>query len=1241
MKRAHPGMQQRSKAEIEAALGIAVAWRPGGSMHGRNKVNGKLRQCVSVSVFALVGRLVLCSWLIGCSFDGRAPDPAPAVAATILARPSRLEGRALDAAVRIPIEQARGVVVRSDPERRARAFENGLVGRPPPVAAAAPSGPSPTAQALVCHAPPGERCDPPPPVPTVAARPVATDVLQVVFTCGRNAGTLVRTSPSFATLSADCGAGTFADTGLTPGTQYCYAMQNVDGSIAAGPACATTLWTPYAFNGPGLSQSESDSMAAGFDWTHTDPVAATIETSLGTQTALYSMNILVHSSDDLFGLRGLGIHTQTQPLLPDEQADAAWNGSMRKAMVAGSPAGVWITAIVPGPVYNDVRAQAIAGIASGHPIGIQAMVFRRIHFPGAAIYPNPSIVVSPLDPTFLAQQGIEFNGYSAVTCDNATQTCTIQQFIFGWLVNKLITIAVEVVQSAVDEIRGFIGLVERLVVGEVDVTVQLLLENSDEAFETGLPTRSGWNAGAPLVLRNLTVRGYQGLAEFTAMTDDNGYATLHVAKNRSGKVCVDLENPQVQIIDTFITRRVCVGSFSATSSAMTVQIATNDKYANELATMTDAADYFQTVMGLGMPQVTVLTGWQSALLTSINGGRSFTPCMGRMPNLTVNLVAYVGLVPPVFAEIAEFLTAYDIVMDDDDIASRGVGVHEYGHAAMCELLRNADEVQAAQAWADVIVASLFGQDASSQQAVIAEGFADFAALQVVGGTNYVAGDNIQSSREVAYCLGDSVNANQCLEPNTQRCDGAGCDFTANVKWAVSLLQDTFDRIPFDIGDQANPSVGLPNDGSHWMRDGSGVLVPHHASNQVSGLDRDTIQLAGPHLSRIFSAWAGLGSFLRYSSFFGGVAQAIKDDGFDVNAACAMFAAHEQSGTCPDYVTSVYGAQPTPNPPPSPNGIRFAYALADQPTVLSYQPAADFAFNGTGGGITINRFDTGEYRVTFDGLPASGPNLSASVAVTAFGSSTITCAVESLESTPASSDVNVRCWDQAAAASADSAFSILLVGNSVLPSPSAFVEGGGPAPLPPLNPFLSWTTGRLAPSVTHNAATGDYNVLLGTGNAALSAKLVTALGSGARCNDAAGISGGLEVKCYDRNAAPADGQFYTIQIAGGRPGHRYGFALANNSIAASYIPFTTSSFNSSGGVITITHPSTGHYVANFAGLAKQPGQAENVQVTADSSLLTTCGTTGWSNSADGLQVAIECRDAAGQLINTRYYVLVIE
>src|SRR5207248_7192233 len=131
---------------------------------------------------------------------------------------------------------------------------------------------------------------------------------------------------------------------------------------------------------------------------------------------------------------------------------------------------------------------------------------------------------------------------------------------------------------------------------------------------------------------------------------------------------------------------------------------------------------------------------------------TFAPCLGRMPNFIASLG--VDSISVALGEITEFFLSYDIVLGDRDVRSRGIGVHEYGHTVMCELLRRADEVKAQTAWADILVHTLAAPDAASEPRVISESFADFIALQVVGGTNYFSGNHTRGSRFMNYCLGD-------------------------------------------------------------------------------------------------------------------------------------------------------------------------------------------------------------------------------------------------------------------------------------------------------------------------------------------------------------------------------------------------------------------------------------------------------------------------------------------------------
>jgi probable HAF family extracellular repeat protein len=193
--------------------------------------------------------------------------------------------------------------------------------------------------------------------------------------------------------------------------------------------------------------------------------------------------------------------------------------------------------------------------------------------------------------------------------------------------------------------------------------------------------------------------------------------------------------------------------------------------------------------------------------------------------------------------------------------------------------------------------------------------------------------------------------------------------------------------------------------------------------------------------------------------------------------------------------------------------RFAYALVDVSTTGSDTPDSRYAYNAAGGAIRITQPGVGLYDVAFDSLPAWGPGLSSAVAVTAYGSSPITCSVVGYDrASPSRTVAHVGCFDVAAQRMADSPFTILVVGNQSLPVNSAFVRSGGPAPVPRPDPAGSWTSiPDRWPDVDHNGPPGDYNVRLGTGNTQMSAKLVTGTtGVGTHCNHARSITGGLRV-----------------------------------------------------------------------------------------------------------------------------------
>jgi hypothetical protein len=128
---------------------------------------------------------------------------------------------------------------------------------------------------------------------------------------------------------------------------------------------------------------------------------------------------------------------------------------------------------------------------------------------------------------------------------------------------------------------------------------------------------------------------------------------------------------------------------------------------------------------------------------------------------------------------------------------------------MCSLLRNASQLQGSMAWAHVIFSSLTGQDPDQEQSMIAEASPTSCRPRSWRGTNYFFPTRFESSMSMDYCKGDSLTANECLEPNSKRCSGTGCDKSMNIRYVASLLQDVFDRVPVDLAERANRRCGRP------------------------------------------------------------------------------------------------------------------------------------------------------------------------------------------------------------------------------------------------------------------------------------------------------------------------------------------------------------------------------------------------------------------------------------------------
>jgi hypothetical protein len=672
----------------------------------------------------------------------------------------------------------------------------------------------------------------------------------------------------------------YTDANLEPGVNYCYSVRPNAQKPYSAEVCQRTPYEPYKFDALNNSRAASEAMVKSFDWRKTEAVYA------GTAQAptLWYVNILSDYDYDLQALRALGIHTQTVPLFPDEQNN--FEPSNDIVEVDGKLAGQWIYALMPGAAYNDMRTQMLEALNTGHVPGFRAVVFRSVPVSEARLWTG---AISPVDINYVGKMGVEFNGYSSCSVVNGVHLCSTQQALVGWLLRKAYDFVADFVDDVVEGVRQIIGAVARLIKGDVTLTLRFKLMNTDAKFGTTNEVMSAWR-NAPLVLRNTRVQLTQGLALFKGDTDASGVARIKVAKGWNGKICLELENNRVSFTNGWAESTQCVRSFSATNADQTIDVPVNNNMVNAFATMTDASEYVQTVMGYGMPRVKVLVGW-AAEHSGGEEGQSFSPCLGMSPVVLSGLLdlGLTALFPPVelAAALAEAFYSVDIILKDTALGTRAVATHEFGHTVMCAMMRSASTGSADTALLDILAAYKGGnrKDPAKQQTYMTEAFADFITLQVAGGTNYVNPSDSRYTRtsNVAYCHAGS----DCYETNLRP---ALSDWDGQLRRTISLLQDAFD--------DASANTSTPNDGSHW-RLSAGTLVSD--VQEDSNRSDEPFELVGSDMRQIYEHWADRGNTMREATFFGALGELMLERGYSHRDVCDLFAAHDENGACPDYI----------------------------------------------------------------------------------------------------------------------------------------------------------------------------------------------------------------------------------------------------------------------------------------------------------------------------------------------------
>lgn len=723
-------------------------------------------------------------------------------------------------------------------------------------------------------------------------RSLTTDgfTMRVSYECGWGTNELFKSTSGgsylrAAGLSCSSPVNQYVDYNVTSsGVRYCYRVRSTSGSTVrwTNPSCRHSRYTATSLS---TSESAARTLYTQFNWRRTDALDAYADANQTTPTLWYAM-VFISAPYQEDALRSLGAHVQSTPVFPTELDYA------HRTVVTQNdqPIGSWRFAVIPGPVYNSLRTQMIRDLDAGRRPGFPAIVFRRIPITAARFVAND---MSRLRPEYLGQQGFEFNATRRCRIWNGVEVCEMQQEIVAWLTRKALYYLVEGVEAIIEGVQRAIARGSRVVNGEMTLSLRFDILNTDPAFDLGDNTviQSAWRNGARIVPRGARVLIRQGLATFTGTLDSDGRLQIRIARGQATKVCLEMKNDAAMLTEFLGDVVVCVADLgtygSGTTSAFQTVRVRND-YVNLLTQLTDAYDYVREILGHTMDRVTVLVG-NTADQVAL-AGRSFAPCMGRSPNyfMSGGLSALGVIFPPTLlaSSAAEFLFGVDIVVVSEDAPKRGIGVHEYGHFVMCDMMAKESEVAFQSAWTQIIFASA-DQSADRAESYMAEGFADFIASQVAGGTDYFGVSGSAPLSGVNWC--DPVSGIGMDENIHQQTISPG--FHSQVGRITTLFHDVFD---------GHRTWDDPNDGCAFGYAGPGQLT-FLWGMQNREADDEGIALPGTAVGEVFARWVDDGARWTEGGFLGALADVVENHGHERASVCELFALHEESGECPFYV----------------------------------------------------------------------------------------------------------------------------------------------------------------------------------------------------------------------------------------------------------------------------------------------------------------------------------------------------
>jgi hypothetical protein len=439
------------------------------------------------------------------------------------------------------------------------------------------------------------------------------------------------------------------------------------------------------------------------------------------------------------------------------------------------------------------------------------------------------------DPTVNAMKNSTTGSGLTVACSSSTNgSGSVQQpfgFHIGGLIKSIVSGAHSVVHGLSDLARKGLADVSKLFKGSTTLTVDLQVMNSDPGFggpNTLMLRTWGANRGQPVPLPGVPVRALQqitfsfhphipsikipgtnistpgilfpkvsGTIPFdslaTGTANAAGVASIKVVKDSATGICVELQNAAAQLNDWVTPDEACTFkspliSASQLNGPLTVSAPLAQDEVNDLAQLSEAYTYLQTVEGYTPKQINVLTDFFANLIS--DGGRAYTPCFGYtdVDALLTAIGDKLGSFGGTFAGNkieTYFKDASDKTSEATDAWANAVNkwaaaTQAAANTSAAQAVANANQAVIAASQASTLALTAAGA-AAEAAATLTEAGDKLSALQSQGGSSQAIADAQQAVTNDVNALKTASDALQQAEQSASTASNA----------ALAAVQDAY------------------------------------------------------------------------------------------------------------------------------------------------------------------------------------------------------------------------------------------------------------------------------------------------------------------------------------------------------------------------------------------------------------------------------------------------------------------